>query len=96
METRLVCFIGFPIMKISSLKKMGNENRCEKRDIEDYSDHLEGSWLLEDGLDDENSDNEYRDGDGIIGVLQEQNDDDDVVDETDNTDPLLVEEGTMF
>lgn len=51
---------------------------------------LEGGWLLEDGLDDENSDDKYDDADEIMRVLQEENDDDDVIDETADTDPPLV------
>ncbi|GFX89382.1 transposable element Tcb2 transposase [Trichonephila clavipes] len=41
----------------------------EERDIEDYLDQLEGVWLSEDGLDDENSDDEYRDANEIRTIM---------------------------
>lgn len=50
------------------------------RDIEDYLSKLEGGWLSEDDLDDQDSDDKNRDADEIIRVLQEENNDD--VDET--------------
>ncbi|KAF5279741.1 hypothetical protein FQA39_LY05431 [Lamprigera yunnana] len=55
-------------------RKQGNLN---ERDIEDYLSMLEGGWLSEDGLDDQDSDDENRDADEVIRVLQEENDDDD-------------------
>lgn len=64
----------------------------EEKNIEDYLDQLEGGWLSDDGLDDKNSDDEYRDADEIIRVLQTENDDDDLVDEIADTDPPLVED----
>ncbi|CAG4998432.1 unnamed protein product [Parnassius apollo] len=63
-----------------------------ERDIEDYLSKLEGGWLSEDGLDDQDSDDENRDSDEVIRVMQEENDDDDEdVDETADIDPPLVE-----
>ena len=50
------------------------------RDIEDYLSKLQDGWLLEDGPDDQDSDDENRDADEVIRVLQEENDDDDDVD----------------
>ncbi|KAF5292445.1 hypothetical protein FQA39_LY13992 [Lamprigera yunnana] len=47
--------------------------------------------LAENDVDDENSDDENRDAHEIIRVLQEENDDDDVVDETADSDSDLVE-----
>lgn len=64
------------------------------RDIEAYLSQLEDGWLSEDGLDNEDSDDEYRDADEIIRVLQEENDNDDVEDESADIDPPLVEEVT--
>ncbi|CAG5055669.1 unnamed protein product [Parnassius apollo] len=70
-------------------RKKGNLN---ERDIEDYLSKLEGGWLSEDGLDDQDSDDENRDADEVIRVMQEENDDDDNdVDETADIDPPLVE-----
>ncbi|GFW52490.1 hypothetical protein TNCV_404181 [Trichonephila clavipes] len=40
-----------------------------KRDIEDGLDQLEGNWLSEDGIDDENSDDEYHDADEIGMII---------------------------
>lgn len=63
-----------------------------ERDIEDYLSKLQGGWLSEDNLDDQDSDDENRDSDEVIRVLQEENDDDDDdVDETADIDPPLVE-----
>lgn len=60
--------------------------------IEDYLSRLEDGWLSEDGLDDRDSDDENRDADEVIRVLQEDNDDDDDdVDETADIDLPLVE-----
>ena len=67
----------------------------KERDIEEYLSQLEGGWLSEDGLDDEGSDDEYSDAAEIIRVLQEENDDDDVEDETADIDPPLVEDVTI-
>ncbi|CAG5015921.1 unnamed protein product [Parnassius apollo] len=71
----------------------GKEGNLNERDIEDYLSKLEGGWLSEDGLDDQDSDDENRDADEVIRVLQEENDDDDDddVDETADIDPPLVE-----
>ncbi|GBP34210.1 hypothetical protein EVAR_30763_1 [Eumeta japonica] len=60
-----------------------------ERDIEDFFSQLEGSWLSEDGLDDQDSDDEKCNVDEIIRVFQEENNDDE--DETADIDPLLVE-----
>lgn len=63
-----------------------------ERDIEDYLSKLEGGWLSEDGLDDQDSDDKNRNADEVIRVLQEENDDyDGDVDETADIDPSLVE-----
>ena len=63
------------------------------RDIEDYLSKLQDGWLSEDGLDDQDSDDENRDADEVIRVLQEENDDDDDdVDETADIDPPLVDQ----
>lgn len=60
-----------------------------ERDIEDYLSKLQGGWLSEDDLDDQDSDDENRDSEE---VLQEENDDDDDdVDETADIDPPLME-----
>ncbi|KAH9641552.1 hypothetical protein HF086_002239, partial [Spodoptera exigua] len=72
-------------------EKKGN---LKDRDIEAYLSQLEDGWLSEDGLDNEDSDDEYRDADEIIRVLQEENDNDDVEDESADIDPPLVEEVT--
>ncbi|CAG5038759.1 unnamed protein product [Parnassius apollo] len=70
----------------------GKEGNLNERDIEDYLSKLEGGWLSEDGLDDQDSDDENRDADEVIRVMQEENDDDDDdVDETADIDPPLVE-----
>ncbi|KAF5276492.1 hypothetical protein FQA39_LY06561 [Lamprigera yunnana] len=68
----------------------GKKGNLNERDIEDYLSKLEGGWLSEDGLDDQDSDDKNRDADEVIRVLQEDNDDDDV-DETADIDPPLVE-----
>uniref|UniRef100_A0A1B0BPX3 PiggyBac transposable element-derived protein domain-containing protein n=1 Tax=Glossina palpalis gambiensis TaxID=67801 RepID=A0A1B0BPX3_9MUSC len=68
----------------------GKKGNLNERDIEDYLSKLEGGWLSEDGLDDQDSDDENCDADEVIRVLQEENDDDDV-DETADIDPPLVE-----
>ncbi|KAK4872515.1 hypothetical protein RN001_014544 [Aquatica leii] len=70
----------------------GKKVNLNDRDIEDYLSKLQDGWLSEDGLDDQDSDDENRDADEIIRVLQEENDDDyDDVDETGDIDPPLVE-----
>ena len=61
------------------------------RDIEDYLSKLRDGWLSEDALDDQDSDDENRDADEVIRVLQEENDDDDYVDEAADINPPLVE-----
>ena len=66
--------------------------KLHDRDIKDYLSKLQDGWLSEDGLDDQDSDDENRDADEVIKVLQEENDDDDDdVDETADIDPPLVE-----
>ncbi|CAG4952482.1 unnamed protein product [Parnassius apollo] len=51
----------------------GKEGNLNERDIEDYLSKLEGGWLSEDGLDDQDSDDENRDADEVIRVMQEEN-----------------------
>ncbi|KAF5291170.1 hypothetical protein FQA39_LY14412 [Lamprigera yunnana] len=72
------------------INKRNPKGNLNERDIEDYLSKLEDGWLSEDGLDDQDSDDENRDADEVIRVLQEENDDDDV-DETADIDPPLVE-----
>ncbi|CAG4987377.1 unnamed protein product [Parnassius apollo] len=69
----------------------GKKGNLNERDIEDYLSKLEGGWLSENGLEYQDSDDENRDANEVIRVLQEENDDDDDVDETADIDPPLVE-----
>ncbi|KAK4887433.1 hypothetical protein RN001_003704 [Aquatica leii] len=73
------------------LQKNIKQVNLNDRDIEDYLSKLQDGWLSEDGLDDQDSDDENRDADEVIRVLQEENDDDDDVDETADIDPPFVE-----
>ncbi|KAK4884094.1 hypothetical protein RN001_000365 [Aquatica leii] len=82
--------------KLNSKSSISNTSvddvNLNDRDIEDYLSKLQDGWLSEDGLDDQDSDDENRDADEVIRVLQEENDDnDDDVDETADIDPPLVE-----
>lgn len=68
----------------------------KEKDIEDYLAQLEDGWLSEDGLESEDSDDDYSPNshfirDKLLNILEDETDDEECQDVNEN-DPPLVEE----